>query len=154
MTNETLSDKIAPPRTCATCACSIIEKHHVTGNDMQMFCRRNTVMAQPARMERPKIDPKTGQAMVRQGRRDEPPTPIMETFTDLLYLYTPTLATLTCFDGWRPMGTLPGDHSYKSSDLETLYANAMAKLSNDMRLQRDGVLADYPDHSTIDPKKN
>ena len=148
MTDEKLE------RNCSTCACSIIQKHHITANETQMFCRRQTVMSHMARMERPALDPKTKQPMFRKGRGDEKPTPIMETFNDLIYLFAPTLPELVCFDGWRPVGTPPGDFSYKTSDIEKLYADAMAKLSNDMRMHADGVLADYPDHSAIDPKKN
>lgn len=92
-------------RTCANCACSIMRKHPVLVNEERMFCARNTVMSHIMRVGKPRIDPISKEVMndKRTGK------PIMESVDDLVFVYAPTLAELTCYDGWRPIGTLPGD---------------------------------------------
>ncbi len=126
---ETVSDssEIPESRTCANCACSILQKHPVMLSEDQMFCRRNTVLSQPMRMEQPRLDAKTKEMVIdrRTGK------PVMEQVTNLVYLYAPTLPTLTCFDGWRPQSTLPGD-KWDMEDLKREYARVMQKLSGDM----------------------
>jgi hypothetical protein len=89
-------------RNCANCACSFIEKSKIDKDENQMFCRRNPPVAAQMRGERPRlingemsIDRKTGK-------------PVMENVQTLVYLYAPVEAALICFDGWRPITTLPG----------------------------------------------
>lgn len=89
-------------RTCATCACSKIESVPTRPNEKQMFCRRNSAFAAEMRVEVPRIG-RDGKPVIRDGK------PVMEAGKANMFLYPPTDARLTCFDGWRPIGTLPGD---------------------------------------------
>lgn len=73
-------------RTCRNCACSIVIKHPQLLNQTVMLCRRNP----------PFIIQQQGAKGVEQG-----------------LTHAPTSPELTCFDGWRPEGTLPGSRFYK-----------------------------------------
>jgi hypothetical protein len=76
-----------PERTCANCACAIIAKHPQEINRTQLLCRKG-----PPIMLR-----QTG--TLASG----------EQFSGMTITYAPTSPELVCFDGWRPLGTLPGD---------------------------------------------
>jgi len=90
-------------RTCANCACSKVEENPQNKLETQMFCRRNNPIAAQIRIERPRVV----NGEVQLDRRTQ--KPIMENATDVAYLYAPTQKELVCFDGWRPLGTLPGE---------------------------------------------
>jgi len=120
-----MTDTKPEPRTCANCACSIIRKHPVTLNETQMFCQRHTVVSAMARLERPRLDRNKNIVAGRDGK------PIMERVEELIFMHAPTVAEATCFDGWRPQGTLPGDFSYKSADLDAKVFAMMQRLSAD-----------------------
>lgn len=81
-------------RTCATCACSHAMKHPQLLNQTQMVCRRNGLMLA------------TMNVQTADGPRPQ---------QGLMYALTQPEAV--CFDGWRSIGTLPGDtqqlHSFK-----------------------------------------
>lgn len=106
MTNETLvvnqfidNDQIAEERTCANCACSIIQE--AAGLGKQMFCRKLPPVGKMVRTEVPRI--RNGKPDIRDGK------PVMVAGEALGFMFSPTMKTLVCFDGWRPLGTLPGD---------------------------------------------
>jgi hypothetical protein len=123
MTNETLVDQIAEERTCANCACSIIQEAPTLGK--QLFCRLNPAIGKMVRTQVPRII--KGQPQVRDGK------PVMEQGEALGFMFAPTMATLVCFDGWRPLGTLPGDFTYRSSDIERRFGAGLDRLLNDMK---------------------
>jgi hypothetical protein len=136
MTNETLVDQLSESRTCANCAC-----HHVRANPLtqetQSFCRRNTAMTAMGRVRKPRLI--NGQLVIDKITKKPQEVEVQEMF----FLHQPTLPDLTCFDGWRPLGTEPGDFTYKTMDLEKMYLEGMAKLSKDMREQFiDDILID------------
>lgn len=66
-------------RTCANCACSKTLKHPQLVNTSVMFCRRNG-------------------PLVVQGPNGQNGL-----------TFQPTQGEHVCYDGWRPIGTLPGD---------------------------------------------
>jgi len=91
-------------RTCATCGCSIIKKIHEAAPASQMFCRKSPAKFAQMRMEVPRLDINKKVVMSKDGK-----TPVMENKVAEVYLYDPTMAELVCFEGWRPIGTEPGD---------------------------------------------
>jgi len=115
------------PRTCANCACHLIAKHPTLLNENQMFCRRNGVLSMPARVDRVRLD-EHGKPVI--SKRDG--KPVMESVQQLVYLYQPTKASETCFDGWRPMDTPPGDFSYKNADLDKKMFEIARSLQSDL----------------------
>jgi hypothetical protein len=122
MTNETLVDQISENRTCANCACSITQE---ANGIKQLFCRLNPAIGKMVRTQVPRII--KGQPQIRDGK------PVMEQGEMLGFMFAPTMASLVCFDGWRPMGTLPGDFSYRSSDMEKRFGAGLDRLLNDMK---------------------
>lgn len=88
-------------RTCANCACSFIREDAKNPLQKQMFCRLNPPVAAQLRGEKPRM--RDGKVVI--GRDNKP---VMENVTELHFLYAPTLPELVCFNGWRPMGVLPG----------------------------------------------
>src|SRR5271156_6822026 len=119
MTNETLVDQISETRTCNNCSCSIIQE---ANGVQQMFCRLNPAIGKMVRTQIPRII--RGQPQFRDGK------PIMEQGEMLGFMFAPTMASLVCFDGWRPLGTVPGDFSYKSSDIEKRFGAGLERLLN------------------------
>jgi hypothetical protein len=127
-------------RTCANCACHDTGTYPLTQQEM-MVCKRNPPNGIPMRVRRPAIDPVTRQP--RMAKRADKPTPIMEEVQAVVVFYNPTSPDMVCFDGWRPMGTDPGDFAYKSSPIEKQIEQTivgMNRLVND--LHADAVLAD------------
>lgn len=119
-------------RTCANCACSVVRKHPVLLNEDRMFCARNTVNSHIMRVGKPRIDPATKQPVMDKRTQK----PIIESVDDLVFLYMPTMPELTCYDGWRPLGTLPGDFSYRTGDVAELTQKFMDGFK---RLQQDVI---------------
>lgn len=140
MTNETLVDQIAEERTCANCACSFVQE---ANRQKQMFCRLNPAVAKMVRTEVPRII--KGQPQMRDGK------PVMEPGEMLGFMFSPTLENLVCYDGWRPIGTLPGDFSYRSSDMERRFGAGLDRLLKDM--QGDAAEAALRDLSRGDPSQ-
>jgi hypothetical protein len=105
-------------RTCANCACSILQKNAQLGNIEHMFCRKDPINAGKARFERPQMV----NGEVRIDKRTQ--KPIMETYEDLAFMYRPVIKSATCFDGWRPIGTEPGD-KFQNAPLDKMMAPLM-----------------------------
>jgi hypothetical protein len=90
-------------RTCSTCACYFQQPHPENPKAIQGFCRlkkvlftqMNIAVAAVDRFQKPMFD-KTGAPRMVPERRD-------------VFIYDPTPPNGTCFDGWRPLGTLPGE---------------------------------------------
>jgi len=75
----------APDRRCENCACAVLVKHPVELNRTQLLCRKEPPMIVHQEAE-------VGGQRMRA----------------MQLTYRPTSAELVCFDGWRPIGTLPG----------------------------------------------
>lgn len=122
------------PRTCASCACHLVQENQLNKLEKQSFCRRDTPQAAKLRSERPQMI--NGQPrMMKDGK-----THIMETFDSVIYLYKPTMPELVCFDGWRPLDTLPGERA--ATELSSNIMSAMARLYKDMVMQSDEAEAE------------
>jgi len=96
--------------------------------EKQAFCRRDPVNAQRVRTEVPRMKRDgTGPVMGRDNK------PIMENGEAWAFLYRPTLASLTCFDGWRPLGTLPGD-KWQNAIVDQLMKQGIAAIQAGLNL--------------------
>jgi len=101
-------------RCCLNCACYMEVQNPINKLAHQGFCRRDPPNAQTVRVERPRVLPDGKPAMDKQGR------PIMERGEQLAYVHRLTARELTCYDGWRPLGTRPGDRWEQRALLEKL----------------------------------
>jgi hypothetical protein len=98
--------KETAPRTCANCACQLWRENEMNKLEKQMFCRRNTPTAAQMRAERPRL--RDGKVVIDKRTNK----PEMENVMTVVYLYQPTMPELVCFDGWRPLETLPGEKKF------------------------------------------
>lgn len=99
-------------RSCANCACfarmrqdgSIAPPDSALA-DAQPICRRFPPQARQARVGVPVLD-RNGQPVrdAKGGVRTEPKAVMMMG-------YPPVIPTAVCYDGWRPLGTLPGERA-------------------------------------------
>jgi hypothetical protein len=90
-------------RICATCACFVVVTNPQNVSQQQGFCRRNAAREYEMKIPQqqvvngvPRIDRHSG-------------APIMEQVAVTGYMYDRTLPGGSCFDGWRPIGSLPGE---------------------------------------------
>lgn len=148
MTND-ITDQI--PRTCANCACHDIQKSSLNPLENQMFCRRDPPAAQMMRVDQPRMrDGKV--VMMKDGK-----TPLTESVQTLVYMFRPTLASLVCFDGWRPLQTEPGQRTIDSLDgmmgaMKRLYTDMVAQQAEEIALPlpEDFGVADQTLHVGFD----
>lgn len=135
-------DSGLPVRTCANCACHHIQQNQINPLESQSFCHRDPPSAAKMRGERPQMI--NGQPrMMKDGK-----TPIMQTVEEVIYLYKPTMPNLVCFDGWRPLGTLPGERS--GSELSEGIMAAMRRLYTDMVQNNDAAELEALRRSDVD----
>ncbi len=88
-------------RTCSACACYFESINPEDPKQFQGFCRRLPADMTKVRGQVPRLDGQ-GKAVLRDG------VPVMNSAEIIGFLYKPTQRDGTCFDGWRPKGTLPG----------------------------------------------
>jgi len=101
-------DNQPEPRVCGNCACfarmlpdgTVVETTE-PGQDHATVCRRDPPAARFERREVPVI--RDGAPVMDRGR------PRMEARQVLQIGYRPMTETATCYDGWRKLGTLPGE---------------------------------------------
>jgi hypothetical protein len=91
-------------RTCSNCAC-YVEQILNPAAPPQSMCRRNGPIPAQIRIERPKLNPLTKEAMVSKVDHK----PLMEVTTENVFVYAPTGPDKVCFDGWRTIGAEPGE---------------------------------------------
>jgi hypothetical protein len=85
-----MSAEIIPPptdRNCSNCACSFLAKHPQEIGRTQLLCRKGPPL------------------LVQQTATDPEGRPVRA----VSLTYALTSPELVCFDGWRPIGTLPGE---------------------------------------------
>lgn len=115
---------------CQHCACYFETSHAENPNEFQGFCRRQPAMPTQSRVQVPRKDPKTGQPVIKDGQV------VMNNEVVIGFLYAPTQRQGTCFEGYRPLGTLPGERPMdaKTKDvLLTLIHSAQGLLSPDVK---------------------
>jgi hypothetical protein len=97
------------PRCCANCACfaamladgTVLEADQAAP-EIQRVCRKNPPGGRMVRMEVPVFE--KGAPVLRR-----PGGPQRTEMREVLQIgYPPAVATGVCFDGWRPLGTRPG----------------------------------------------
>lgn len=96
-----------PPRsgrTCANCAC--FYELPSPQNPLQKggFCSRSPAQAAAVRMQIPRLDKEGKPVLARLDQK-----PVMDSIEDIAWTHAPMAASLGCFDGWRPVGALPGE---------------------------------------------
>ena len=112
-------------RDCGACACYFEQANPENPSQSQGFCRRAPADMQSMRGMEPRRDLK-GNVVMRDGQ------PVMQPTQIIGYLFKTTRREGTCFDGWRPLGTLPGER----------------QIDTTMRLARDSLrplLAELPE---------
>jgi len=97
-------------RTCATCACMLLQTNPANPFHKQAFCRLNLAKHARGIVEVPRMDLKTATPVIGKDGK-----PIMEKQEQDFYLYEPTMPQLTCFAGWRPIGYEPGEKFNRDS---------------------------------------
>lgn len=95
-------------RECSNCACYFESSNPQDPGQYQGFCRRWPAEFSQTRGQVPRLDPVTKQPVMRNG------VPVMNNELITGYLYKPTRRLGTCFDGYRPLGTLPGDSAQQN----------------------------------------
>jgi hypothetical protein len=100
--------------TCATCACLLMQTNPMNPLHKQGFCRLNPPKHARGVVEVPRMDLKTVTPVIGKDGK-----PVMEKQEQDFYLYEPTMPQLTCFRGWRPIGSEPGRHNI-ADDMEVL----------------------------------
>lgn len=93
-------------RTCSNCACYFEQIINPTA-PAQGMCRRNGPVPAQIRTETPRLNAITKEVMLSKVDRK----PITDITTENVFLYAPTGPAKVCFDGWRPIGTEPGDNA-------------------------------------------
>lgn len=91
-------------RTCSACACYFESINPDDAKQFQGFCRRLPADMTEVRVQVPRRD-REGQPVIRDGQ------PVMNNERVAGFIFKPTQREGTCFDGWRPKGTLPGASS-------------------------------------------
>ena len=89
-------------RVCGSCACYFEQANPANPMEVQGFCRRVPAEMQQMRVLEERRDPK-GNVVMRDGQ------PILQPTTAIGYVFKTTKKDGTCFDGWRALGTLPGE---------------------------------------------
>lgn len=89
-------------RHCENCACYFEVRNPANPLQSQGFCRREPPQAKEVRVALPMMNGKGEPMMGRDGK------PRMEERIQLAFVHELTARQMTCFDGWRPLGTVPG----------------------------------------------
>ena len=92
-------------RECVTCACYFEQANPENPLQTQGFCRRLPADMAEVRMMEPRRDQAGNIVKGKDGG------PVMQPVKVIGYLFKATKREGTCFDGWRPQGTLPGERS-------------------------------------------
>jgi hypothetical protein len=103
MTDGVAVDIPTTERRCENCACYMEVKNPANQLQSQGFCRRDPAGAQTVRVQVPRMGKDGTPALDRQGRV------VLESREQMAYVFRLSARNLTCFDGWRPIGTAPGD---------------------------------------------
>jgi len=91
-------------RECRTCACYFEQANTENLTQIQGFCRRLPAELAEVRMMEQRRDLQ-GRVVMKDGH------PVMQPGKVTGFLYKPTRPEGTCYDGWRPVDTLPGERS-------------------------------------------
>jgi hypothetical protein len=122
-------DTLPTARTCSNCGCAArmnrkgeFSELAAVSAESFVICRRNMPQASEARTRQPRIDPRTGKpAQNSQGQQ------LFDEVAAIQIGYPATLPEATCFDGWRPLGTLPGVR-WESARLATAFVPLLEKV--------------------------
>jgi hypothetical protein len=116
-------------RTCATCACLLMQTNPMNPLHKQGFCRLNPPKHARGVVEVPRMDMKTATPVIGKDGK-----PVLEKQEQDFYLYEPTMPQLTCFRGWRPVDSEPGRHNI-ADDMAVLM-DAMQPILNALGIHK------------------
>ena len=92
-------------RECRACACYFEQVNADQPTQVQGFCRRAPAEMAKVRISEPRRDLQ-GNIVMRDGK------PVMNPPAEQVgFLFKPALPGGTCYDGWRSIGTLPGERT-------------------------------------------
>ncbi len=91
-------------RNCHACACYFESTNPADPTKFQGFCRLKPANLIQLRGEVPRLD-RNNQPVMKDGK------PVMNSEVIPGYIYQVTQREGTCFDGFRPKGTLPGEQA-------------------------------------------
>lgn len=128
------------PRQCCNCACfarmlpdgQVVSPHEATHEGM-LICQLETPASRLGHKEIPVL--KDGQPVMDRGR------PRMERVQVVEIGYKPVTPGATCFKGWRPVGTLPGDN-WQLQRLLPMVAELARGNTQAAKKLAEGMLAD------------
>lgn len=127
---EKIEDQAKPERTCANCACFHHVPNPVSPSQNQGMCRLNPPQHKRVRVEVPRM--RLGQSVMGKDGK-----PVMEIGEADALFYAPMTAEMVCFDGWRPIGTEPGERwelKRETGELMARFNDAMQWLSQPMEI--------------------
>lgn len=146
------------PRSCGNCACfahmladgTVLEAPKA-GAEAQTVCRRNTPGGRYVTIEVPVFDAKTGAPVLRRAGGEQR----TERKQVLQIGFPPAVANGVCFDGWRPLGTEPGEN-YKVANIERVLFPIIAELAagrtQAAKKLADGMIADMLAADDLPPR--
>lgn len=142
-------------RTCGNCACfahmlpdgTVLPRDSKPTEGMaspygQTVCRRSPPVGRWVEVEVPVFDPTTGAPVMRR-----PGVQRMERKQVLEIGYPPAVHTGLCYDGWRPIGTRPGDNAHLAEVLPMVAELARGNMAAAKRLGQamlDDLMAEMP----------
>lgn len=136
------------PRSCANCACfahmlpdGTILAPDSTRQDAQTVCRRNPPGGRWTRVDVPVYDAQGEPVMRRPG------VPRLEPKQVLEIGYPPAVHGGVCFDGWRPLGTRPGENAHLREVLPMVAEVARGNMAAAKRLGEallDNLMSELP----------
>lgn len=116
-------------RDCEHCACYFETTHAHNPSEFQGFCRRQPAQLVESKAQVPRLD-KNKQPLIKDGQV------VMNNEVVVGLLYAPTQRHATCFEGYRPLGTLPGERPMDPKTKEVLLSlinSADRLLSDDVK---------------------
>lgn len=100
-------------RNCGNCACFYQLPHPQNPAVKQGFCALKPPIAGEVRVQVPRLDKEGKPIMTPRG-------PAMDAVEDIAFAHAPTAASLCCIEGWRPIGSRPGERAAEYRARQTL----------------------------------
>jgi hypothetical protein len=127
----------ATARCCANCACYFVVPNPQNPMQSQGFCRREPANTAQVAVEVPMVNGK-GEVMMQKDKTGRE-VPRMERRQQMAYVFDLTNASSVCFDGWRPLGTQPGD-DWRAHWFAKMVSGALEEHGEDANLEPGELL--------------
>jgi hypothetical protein len=113
-------------RNCQSCAAYFEASHPDHPDQYQGFCRRGPATLTKMRVMEVRRDLK-GNPVMKDGQ------PVMQPAESIGFLYPVTQREGTCFDGWRALGTLPGETAHQTMLRQIGQVFDLSKMPEELR---------------------